>query len=174
MALGYWNAAQNGLIPTVVFLALFLNAPAWGGEAVTGATVTAAKPAAAPEKYGRIDEEIAKARVNIKREPSNASLHVRLGHLFIGKGVFDDAMHSFDEALKYNPRSNEAKTGRGIVLARKGNLAEAVEALKDALVLNPNPVRTHYELGLVYERLGEMDRAVAELKEAIKKYEQGR
>lgn len=174
MAREYRNASQDGFIPALMFLALLLTPPAWGEEAVTGAKDTAAKPAASAEKDGRIDEEIAAAKANITTDPANASFHVRLGHLFIRKGALDDAMRSFDEALKYNPRSNEAKTGRGIVLARKGNLAEAAEALKDALVLNPNPVRTHYELGLVYERLGELDKAVAELKEAIRKHEQGR
>jgi len=83
-------------------------------------------------------------------------------------------MLSFDHALKLNPRSYDAKTGKGVVLARKGNLQEAEETLKDALLLNPSPVRTHYELGLVYEELGDTEKAVAEFKEGIRKHEQGR
>jgi tetratricopeptide (TPR) repeat protein len=83
-------------------------------------------------------------------------------------------MLSFDQALKLNPHAHDAKTGRGVVLARRGNLQEAEAVLKDALILNPNPVRAHYELGLVYEKLGDREKAIAEFKEGIWKHEQGR
>lgn len=174
MALIFRKISRNRVVPAILLLALFLSGHARGEEAVTGAKESLTRPAVSSENDGHIDVEIAAARESVKADPSNASLHVRLGYLLIRKGALDDAMLSFNEALKYNSRSHEAKTGSGIVLARKGNLVEAVEVLRDALVLNPNPVRTHYELGLVYERLGDLDKAVAELKEGIEKHEQGR
>lgn len=152
-----------------------VHPPAWGEEGAKGAReVVAAIPAEVPQAAGKVDDEIEKARLGVKAEPANASVHTRLGYLLIGKGALDEAMGSFDEALKLNSRAHEAKTGKGAVLARKGNLKDAEQTLKDALLLNPNPVRTHYELGLVYEKRGDHEKAVAEFKEGIRKHEQGR
>lgn len=160
----------------VLFVSMLLFHSSAGGDEGAKETkeVKAAQPAPRSETGGKIDEEIATARVSIKTAPSQVGTHVRLGYLLLKKGALDEAMLSFDNALKLNPRSYDAKTGKGVVLARQGNLQEAEEALKDALILNPNPVRTHYELGLVYEKLGDMEKAVAEFKEGIKKHEQGR
>ena len=152
-----------------VLLTLLAQA-AWGIEAGTAAK----GPAPTAPSAGTIDEEIAAAVASVKASPANAVLYVRLGYLQVRKGALDDAMRSFDDALKINPRMFDAKTGRGAVLARKGDLNEAERVLQDALLLNPNPVRTHYELGLVYEKLGVPDKALAQFKEGIRKYEQGR
>jgi tetratricopeptide (TPR) repeat protein len=153
---------------------LLMQCPAWGVEGATVSKIAAAQPAPRTTPAGTIDEEIALARANVKADPANAVLHVRLAYLLVRKGALNDAMRSFDEALKLNPRMFDAKTGRGVVLARKGELKDAERILQDALLLNPNPVRTHYELGLVYEKLGDTEKAMAEFKEGIKKHEQGR
>jgi len=162
-------------IGTVLVSLLFLHSPAQGEDGVKAMTETVAtQPSATVERAGDIDREIAAARLGVKEDPSNASRLVRLGELLVKKGSLDDAMLSFDEALKINPRSHDAKTGRGVVLARRGSLQAAESVLREALLLNPNPARTHYELGLVYERLGDLDKALVELKEGIRKHEQGR
>ena len=162
-------------IPALVASVLLLHSSAGGDEGLKETTeLKAAQPALSSETAGKIDEEIATARARVAAVPSQETAHVRLGYLLLKKGSLDEAMLSFDDALKLNPRSYDAKTGKGVVLALKGNVQEAEEMLKDALLLNPNPVRTHYELGLVYEKLGNMEKAVAEFKEGIKKHEQGR
>jgi tetratricopeptide (TPR) repeat protein len=161
---------------SAILLALLLVvAPAWGVEGAKVSKEVAAQAAPSTTRAGcSIDEEIAAARANIKADPANAVLPVRLAYLLVRKGALDDAMRSFDDALKLNPRMFDAKTGRGVVLARKGEFKEAERILQDALLLNPNPVRTHYELGLVYEKLGDPEKAMAEFKDGIKKHEQGR
>jgi tetratricopeptide (TPR) repeat protein len=165
----------SGAISAVLMSLLFLHAPAQGDDGVKAMKEkVATQPAPAVERDGDLDREIAAARLSVKDDPSNASRLVRLAELLVKKGALDEAMLSFDEALKINPRSHDAKTGRGIVLARRGSLQEAEGVLKEALVLNPNPVRTHYELGLVYEKLGDLEKALAELKEGLRKHEQGR
>lgn len=159
----------------LLIVMLLLSSPARGGDnpGVTRETPSNTTPRAI-DPAAKLDDEIALVRTNINDDPSNASLHVRLADLLIRKGSLDEALLSFDEALKLNPRAYDAKTGRGIVLARKGDLKGAEQALRDALILNPNPVRTHYELGLVYAKLGDLEKGVAEFKEGIKKHEQGR
>src|SRR6266567_3832284 len=164
-----------GICLPVFLLALLLaQGTAWGVEGAKAPKEAASLPAPGTTPTGAIDAEIALARANVKADPANAVLHVRLGYLLVRKGALDDAVRSFDQALKINPRMFDAKTGRGVVLARKGEFKEAERVLQDAMVLNPNPVRTHYELGLVYEKLGDAEKAMAEFKEGIKKHEQGR
>jgi Flp pilus assembly protein TadD len=154
---------------------LFLQTSAQGDDGMkTTKEPVATQPATTIEHAGNLDGEIANARMLVKGDPSNASLQIRLADLLVRKGALNEAMSSFDEALKLNPHAHEAKTGRGVVLARQGNLQEAEGVLKDALLLNPNPVRTHYELGLVYEKLGDQEKALAEFKEGIRKHEQGK
>ena len=121
----------------------------------------------------KTDVEIETTRQEIKEKPAYP-LYLRLGYLLLKKGALNEAIQSFDEALKLNPRSHEAKTGRGIVLGRQGEFEKAEQVLRDALVLNPNPVRVHYELGLLYEKHGDADKAIAEFKEGLKKYQEGR
>ena len=171
-----WKSSHQIIsLPVLAAVLFFLCAPAGGAEGVKGTKGEATtKDVITTEKTGTGDTELAAARLRVKEDPSNASGHIRLAMLLLNKGALDEAMLSFNEALKLNPRSHDAKTGRGIVLARKGNLQEAEKVFKDALLLNPNPVRTHYELGLVYEKLGDLEKAAAEFKEGIRKHEQGR
>jgi tetratricopeptide (TPR) repeat protein len=154
---------------------LLLHAPAQGDDRVKAMKDAAAtQPAATAQHADNLDSEIASARLSVREDPSSAADRVRLADLLVRKGALDEAMLSYDEALKLNSRSHDAKTGRGIVLARRGHFQEAEGMLKEALILNPNPVRTHYELGLVYEKLGDLEKALAELKEGLRKHEQGR
>jgi tetratricopeptide (TPR) repeat protein len=118
--------------------------------------------------------EIEVLRAELAKDPGNAKAQIRLGWLLLAAGSDDAAISSFDQALQVNPRSADAKTGKGAALRRKGELATAEAILKDALLHNPNPVRAHYELGLVYDCLGAPDKALAEFKAAIEKYRQGR
>lgn len=150
--------------------------PGWAGaEEKAQASRDAAAAAVAPQaEEKRSLSEIEALRSELAKEPGNAREHIRLGWLLLGEGGYDAAISSFDQALQLNPRSSDAKAGKGAALARKGELAAAEAILKDALVLNPNPVRVHYELGLLYDRLGAPDKALAEYKTAIEKYRQGR
>jgi tetratricopeptide (TPR) repeat protein len=163
-----------GILALLVSL-LFVHSLAWGDDSVKAMKeAVATQPATTNEHTGDLEREIATARMRVKEDPSNASVHIKLADLLVKKGALDEAMLSFDEALKLNSHAHEAKTGRGVVLARQGNMQEAEAVLKDALILNPNPVRAHYELGLLYEKLGNLEKAVAEFKEGIRKHEQGR
>ena len=130
--------------------------------------------AVATQRSGPLEEEIAAVQARVKDGSATVADHIHLGYLLVDKGELDGAMHSFDNALSVNPRSSEAKTGRGVVLARQGHFKEAEDALKDALVLNPDPVKTYYELGLVYGGAGDFEKAISSFKDGIKKYEQGR
>lgn len=125
------------------------------GPQAMGAAVPADKPSAAA-----VTEPTAESRA-------------REGNRQLAEGDIDAALLSFDEALRLNPRSSAARTGKGMVLARQGNLEEAERVLREGLSLNPDPSRVHYELGVIYQKLGDYPRAVAEFKQGIEKYRDG-
>ncbi len=155
--------------------AAFCAQLASSGEGPAGSTAGRPAPPAAAVRHTAVsDADVAAARQRIISDPASPSARVHLGYVLIKTGALDDAMASFDEALKLNPLQHDAMTGRGVALARAGRLQEAEQSLLEALKLNPNPVRAHYELGRVYEMLGDQEKALVQYKEAIRKHEQGR
>lgn len=118
-------------------------------------------------------DEIEALRGEMKEKPTDAAA-IRLGQLLLGQGALNEAMEAFDAAVRLNPRSFEARVGKGIALGRQGEFAKAEQVLRDALVLNPNPVRVHYELGQLYEKQGDFGKAVSEYKEGLKKFQEGK
>jgi cytochrome c-type biogenesis protein CcmH/NrfG len=121
----------------------------------------------------KIADEIVALRGEMKEKPTDSAAS-RLGQLLLGKGALNEAMEAFDVAMELNPRSFEARIGKGIVLGRQGEFAKAEQVLRDALVLNPNPVRVHYELGQLYEKQDHFGKAVSEYKEGLKKSQEGK
>ncbi len=129
---------------------------------------------AAPVAAGdQATQEIEALRKELKEKPDD-TLAIRLGHLLLKTGDANGALQAFDEALRLNPRSFEARIGRGSALGSKGDYAGAEEVLRDALALNPHPERVHYELGRLFEKQGDFTRAIAEYKEGLKKFEEGK
>jgi len=120
----------------------------------------------------KLNAGIEALRNEMKENPSDSAA-LRLGHLLLKKGAAGEALLSFEEALKLNPRSVEAKVGKGIAVGRRGEYAKAEQVLRDALNLNPNPARVHYELGVLSERRGDFAGAVSEYKEGLKRYREG-
>lgn len=136
-----------------------------------------ATPAPAGEAKAKLDEKNSNAdiealRSEMKEKPADSTA-LRLGQLLLKKGDNGEALMSFEEALKLNPRSVEAKVGKGIALGRLGEYSKAEKALREALPLNPNPARVHYELGVLCERRGDFTGAVTEYKEGLKRYQEG-
>lgn len=138
-----------------------------------GAVAGAGATAQGVRDERNIAAEMEILRKEMKEKPSDSAA-IRLGQLLLGQGALHEALESFDAALKLNPRSFEARVGKGVALGRQGEFVKAEQSLRDALVLNPNPVRVHYELGRLYEKQGDFGKAVSEYKEGLKKYQEGK
>jgi tetratricopeptide (TPR) repeat protein len=119
-----------------------------------------------------MDGELESLRKELKETPTETSA-LRLGELLLKKGASDEALATFNRALGMNPRSLEAKIGRGVALGRMGETEKAEQALREALPLNPNPARVHLELGRLFEKRGDFARAIAEYKEGLKRFREG-
>lgn len=108
-----------------------------------------------------------------------ADAHHMLGLCYAMTEWRDEALASFDTAIKLNPRYVEAHLNRSIVLSDLGRAAEAEEALGrahelgradatgfPALVAN-RLANMHAELGRAYREAGAADKAVAQFRDAL-------
>ncbi len=162
----------------LVFITLFL----WFAAVASASSTQTDKREAAQqtEKGARSEEktdssmdvEVESLRKEFKEAPTETSA-LRLGELLLKKGASDEALASFNRALEMNPRSLEAKIGRGVALGRIGETEKAEKALREALPLNPNPAHVHLELGRLFEQRGNFAGAVVEYKEGLKRFQEG-
>ncbi len=94
----------------------------------------------------------------------------KLGHRldigFYNRGIeyydakhFEKALESFGQALKQNPRFDEAQRMIGFVHLKNKNFPASREALEQALAMNPENPEAHYALGVVCTQLGKVQEA---------------
>jgi type IV pilus assembly protein PilF len=97
------------------------------------------------------------------RDKETAVVHADLGAEAVGAGRAQDAMKSYDEALKYDPDLAEAHLGRGVVLELAfGKLDEAEAEYRKAILLKPTLAEAHNNLGQLLARTGRLEEAVKE------------
>lgn len=108
-----------------------------------------------------------------------ADAHHMLGLCYAMTEWRDEALASFDTAIKLNPRYVEAHLNRSIVLSDLGRAAEAEEALGKAhelgradatgfpAIVANRLANMHAELGRAYREAGAADKAVAQFRDAL-------
>jgi tetratricopeptide (TPR) repeat protein len=115
------------------------------------------------------EQSMVAVKQSIEAKPDFSKSHILSGFLYLEEKEADKALEDFNEAIKLEPLSHDAKTGLGGALILKGDIDRALEILTDATVANPYPQRTYYELGKAYEIKGEKDKALEMYKKAIEK-----
>jgi Flp pilus assembly protein TadD len=171
--MGKWVVKGLIMICGIFLVAVSPSFAAPPSKGLVDAPAAPAGEAGSRSDAQKLNTGIEALRNEMKEKPS-ASTATSLGQLLLNKGSAAEALLSFEEALKLNPRSVEAKVGRGIALGRRGEYAKAEQVLRGALNLNPNPARVHYELGVLCERRGDFAGAVSEYKEGLKRYREGK
>ena len=108
-----------------------------------------------------------------------ADAHHLLGLCYAMTELREQALASFDEAIRLNPRYVEAHLNRSIVLSDLGRAAEAQEALNHAqdfgradstgfpAVVANRLANMHAELGRAYDEAGAHDEAIAQFRRAL-------
>src|SRR5688572_29511876 len=108
-----------------------------------------------------------------------ADAHHMLGLCYAMTELREEALHSFDEAIRLNPRYVEAHLNRSIVLSDLGRAADAEAALSRAQDLGrpdatgyPTMVANrlanmHAELGRAYREAGALGEATAQFRSAL-------
>ena len=97
------------------------------------------------------------------RDKDTAVVHSDLGAEAVSAGRAQDAMKSYDEALKYDPDLAEAHLGKGVVYELAfGKLDEAEAEYRKAILLKPTLAEAHNNLGQLLARTGRLEEAVKE------------
>jgi len=98
---------------------------------------------------------------------ATAAEHCRQGMKLYGQGKLDGAAKEFREALRLDPRSDEAHTGLGVVLYAQGKVSEASAQWRQAVRLNPRNASAQVNLGSALVDLNRAEEAISVLKRAL-------
>ena len=83
-------------------------------------------------------------------------------------GRLDEAITSYQQALRLEPNFAEAHNNLGAVLKERGNLEEAAASFRQALRLASDNAEAHNNLGVVLEEEGKFDEAIASFQKALR------
>ena len=102
-------------------------------------------------------------------QPELADIHNNLGNALREQGKFDEAVASYQQALRIKPDFAHAWNNLGIVLAQKGQLSEAVAAFHKALELQPDYAVAYSNLGAgLSSKQGKPGEAIQSFREALR------
>ncbi|MBI3780700.1 MAG: tetratricopeptide repeat protein [candidate division NC10 bacterium] len=83
---------------------------------------------------------------------------------YVEKGVWDEAVREFKEAVRLDPGDARAHHSLGVAFARKGSWDLALVEFKEAIRLEPELPQPHYGLGTAYVRKGDRSEAMEQYK----------
>jgi protein O-mannosyl-transferase len=152
--------------PSTAFRAGWRPAPRW--TCAVAALLLAVLTAAAWQQtsYWRDSETL--WRHALACTQNNLLAHDSLGLILAGQGDVDGAINHYQEALKINPKCQEAHFHLGVVLARHGEVDAAIGHFQTALEIEPDYAEVHNNLGVVLAGRGEVDAAIGHFQAALK------
>ena len=108
----------------------------------------------------------------VELDPRFVKAHDSLGLCYEWLGRFDEAVRSYEEAIRLNgeqtKKSPWPSLNLGLLLARLDRLDEAEARFRESLACDPGFALAHYQLGLTLEKKGRATEALAELEEAAR------
>ena len=99
----------------------------------------------------RTEQKVIKALNDSTQIPAKL---IRKGARFYEKGMFQDAILCYDEALKVEPRSELAWTNKGIALEAKGDYEGSLSSFKKASKINPHSQMYYDRIIELEQKLG--------------------
>jgi tetratricopeptide (TPR) repeat protein len=97
----------------------------------------------------------------------NAMAHTNLGEAFYEKGMLDEAIIHYRNALQIDPNQTLAHSALGLAWLETGRPDESVRHLLRALEINPNFADAHYNLGNTFMQTGQANEAIAHFNRAV-------
>ncbi len=170
----HWQyLALPGLIALGVERASSLSAhgerrqPRWSPHNVLGAAVVVVLAVLTWRQAALYHDDERLWRDTIAKNPAAWLAHYNLGIVLAQQGKFDEAIASYEQALRYKPDDVETLDNLGAALNAQGRLAEAVTRWRQAVRYRPTDAAAHNNLGIAYARQGDLDRARREFKLAL-------
>jgi protein O-mannosyl-transferase len=107
-------------------------------------------------------------RATLERNPSCWLARNNLGTVLLYKGMFSEAIASYEAAIALKPDYAEAHYNAGTAFSQKGSLPEAITHYRAALRLQPDYPDADLNLGTALAREGRLAEAMACFENAIK------
>ncbi len=98
---------------------------------------------------------------------TDAHAYYNLGLAYQGKKLLNDAISSYQNALKLMPEMADAYVNLGIIYKEKMQLEKAIKCLKEALRINPNHTEAYNNLGIIFKIKGKHEKAIEYYKKAL-------
>ncbi len=102
-----------------------------------------------------------------KHHPKNAEFYLHFAEALRNTGKFDEALSTYEEALRRQPKSVVALLLFGEALRLAHQTDRGASILKQALDLEPDNESAWYELGMVYLDQGKRTDAIAAFEKAV-------
>jgi Tfp pilus assembly protein PilF len=126
------------------------------------------------ESQGKQDEAIAEYKEALKNTfyETPQIPHFNLGHIYMGREQYPEALREFQEALRLDPSCNEstcilAHNGLGQTYFQMGRIKEAIASYQDAIKAFPSYLDARYNLAFAYLKQGAKDKAAGEFRKVI-------
>jgi tetratricopeptide (TPR) repeat protein len=114
-------------------------------------------------------EAVEQYKLAVKTNPTDPKAATRLGDIEVEMGNLDAGEKDYQQALKLQPNSADAKIGMANVLTERGDPAAAVPLLEQVIAADPSNYLAHFRLSTVYRKLHRPDDVKREL-DAYTKY----
>lgn len=114
------------------------------------------------------DAEIAKEKIAIELDDSNAVAHSNLAWALAHKGRWEEALREEEKALKLDAKLIQAAVGKAIAKYELGQASEAKQLLAEVITKHNSEALPHLAMSVLLEREGAVDSAKSELDEAYK------
>ena len=90
------------------------------------------------------------------------------GNVYYHDGKFKEAIDSYTEAIKLNPKDAQAYANRGVAYAHLKQYERAIEDFNEAINITPKDAMAYNNRGLAYAYLKEYNKAIEDYNKAIK------
>jgi tetratricopeptide (TPR) repeat protein len=104
----------------------------------------------------------------LARDPKNARLRERLGHIAALRGDGARALEHYRQAIALAPQDPFIRNGMGWALRRLGRVDEAIAAHRTAVALAPGMYQAHSHLMEIYQTTERYPEAIAEAQKALR------
>ena len=113
------------------------------------------------EAMGKPDEAAKEFRQAIAVDPRTIESYINLAQSAAARGDFDDAVATYESAIRARPNAPEPRLALGLLLYRPevNRLDEAADQLQKYLELVPSDADAHATLGFIYGELERYDDA---------------
>jgi len=115
----------------------------------------------------QLDQKIAILMGSLSKNPSDPTIHYKLGGLFQRKYMEEKAIEHYLKALDLRPDFINALNNLADIYARHGKYQKAIELMNDIAEIQPDNADVSYNIACMYAKQGNVDESVEWLRNAL-------